>query len=70
MAEIQIERRPRSNGAAWALGVLLVLILLGAGWYFGMGPGTAVLDRDDAVEPVPSAPQTAPDGMAPPPARP
>ena len=39
MAEIQIERKTKS-GAGWLLGILLLFVLLGAGWYFTTGPGT------------------------------
>jgi hypothetical protein len=40
MAEIDIERKPKSGGWSWALGVLLLLVVAGAGWYFFMGPGS------------------------------
>ena len=39
MAEIQIERKKKGVGG-WVLGVLFLLVLLGAGWYYMMGPGT------------------------------
>lgn len=40
MAEIHLERKKGPGAGAWVLGILLVLVLLGAGWYFAMGPGT------------------------------
>ncbi len=38
MAEIQIERK-KKGGAGWLLGIILLFVLLGAGWYFTMGAG-------------------------------
>ena len=66
MAEIQVERKPRSH-AAWLLGLLLLVVLLGAGWYIATGPGVgATLDRGaDVEEPPASMPYTPPPPPAP-----
>jgi hypothetical protein len=57
MAEIQVERKPKSH-AGWLLGLLLLIAVLGAGWYFTMGPGagTGPLDDGPDLEPPASAP--------------
>jgi hypothetical protein len=82
MAEIQVERKPRSH-AGWLLGLLLLIAVLGAGWYFTMGPGagTGTLDEGTDLEPpasmpgpqapaqAPAEPSTPPPGTAPTPQR-
>ena len=65
MAEIQVERKPRSH-AGWVLGLLLLVAVLGAGWYFTMGPGAGTLDRDQGADMTP--PASMPGTQAPPPA--
>jgi hypothetical protein len=76
MAEIQVERKPRSH-AGWLLGLLLLVVLLGAGWYIATGPGigAARLEEGADVEeppasmpylpPPPPAPAPQPDGAEP-----
>ena len=39
MAEIQVERRKKSSATGWAIILLILVALVGAGWYFTMGPG-------------------------------
>jgi hypothetical protein len=82
MAEIQVERKPKS-GAGWLLGLLLLIAVLGAGWYFTMGPGagTGPLDEGPDLAPpasmpgrqapaqTPPAPGTPATGTAPAPQR-
>ena len=61
MAEIQVERKPRSH-AGLILGLLLLVAVLGAGWYFTMGPGAGTMDADgpDVVEEAPASSPSAP----------
>ena len=56
MAEIDIERKPRRSGLSWVMGVLLLLVVAGAGWYFFMGPGSYQGGLDPDEEPVESYP--------------
>ena len=70
MAEIQVERKPRSH-AGLLLGLLLLVAVLGAGWYFTMGPGVGTSPLDDGPdvqEPPASMPYTPPPSQAPAPA--
>jgi hypothetical protein len=39
MAEIQVERTKKSSATAWAIILVVLVAVLGAGWYFTMGPG-------------------------------
>jgi hypothetical protein len=43
MAEIQVERTKKSSATGWTIIVLVLVALLGAGWYFAMGPGAALV---------------------------
>ena len=59
MAEIQVERTKKGAGAGWLVGLLLLAVLVGAGWYFTMGPGreTSGVDLTPAgAQPAPRAP--------------
>ena len=64
MAEIQVERKPRSH-AGWLLGLLLLVAVLGAGWYFTMGPGAGTVQMNE--EPDMQPPASMPTRPAPPP---
>ena len=58
MAEIQVERKPKSH-TGWLLGLLLLVAVAAAGWYFMMGPGTGTVrlgDEPDIQAPPTSAP--------------
>ena len=66
MAEIQVERTRKSSAAGWAIIVLVLVAVLGAGWYFMMGPGvTTRPDMPGTVETnpqSPAAPTAGPEG--------
>ena len=68
MAEIQVERKPKSH-AGWLLGLLLLIAVLGAGWYFTMGPGAGAGTVDEGADTEPPAsmpgPQAPPQTPAP-----
>jgi hypothetical protein len=53
MAEIQVERRKKSSATGWAIIVIVLVALLGAGWYFTMGPGATTQPDLPGVEQVP-----------------
>jgi hypothetical protein len=67
MAEIDIERKRRQSNWPWALAVLLLLMVVGAAWYFtqpeNQRPGTPDLFSDSAgappATPAPTAPGTS-----------
>jgi hypothetical protein len=62
MAEIQVERRKRS-GMGRAIIALVVVVLLGAGWFFTMGPGATSGDLGPAT-PGAETPAPAPNNGA------
>lgn len=79
MAEIQVERRRTSSATGWTIIVLVLVALLGAGWYFTMGPGASTgadmeeLRPGGAAGSTPAAPTTGAEGTvtpAPPPSAP
>jgi hypothetical protein len=55
MAEIQVERRKKSSATGWAIILVVLVAVLGAGWYFTLGPGATT--RADLPGAVPEAPQ-------------
>jgi hypothetical protein len=57
MAEIQVERTKKSSAKGWVILIVLVA-LLGAGWYFMMGPGAAM--TADMMGPPPAPAPTTP----------
>lgn len=67
MAEIQVERKRSRAGAGWAVGLLLLVALLGAGWYFTMGPGAGTTIGDDPDIQSPAGGQYSPTGPSAPP---
>ena len=57
MAEIQVERTKKSGATGWVIIVLVLVALLGAGWYFMMGPGaTTNPDVPAATPPAQTTP--------------
>jgi len=57
MAEIQVERTKKSSATGWAIILVVLVAVLGAGWYFTLGPGaTARPDLPGAVEQAPEEP--------------
>jgi hypothetical protein len=58
MVEIQVERTSSSATKAWAIIALVLVALLGAGWYFTMGPGATT--RPDLPGAMPSGPSPEP----------
>lgn len=61
MAEIEIERRPRSNGWKWAILILVIAALAVAAWFVLQGDmltGTATPAAEETTETV--APPTTP----------
>ena len=72
MAEIQVERRSSSSAKGWAIILLVLVALLGAGWFYTMGPGaTTNPDLPPGVAPAEApavpAPTTEPPGTTAPP---
>ena len=65
MAEIQVERRKKSSATGWAIILFVLVALLGAGWYFTMGPGATT--NPDLPAATPGAGSGAEGGPAPPP---
>ena len=61
MAEIDIERKPRQSGWPWAIAVVLLLMVVGAAWYF-TGGGFDRGARPDVFQDSAAAPE----GPAPP----
>jgi hypothetical protein len=67
MAEIQVERKPQRH-TGWLVGLLLLVAVAAAGWYFTMGPGAGTVRLGDEPDlqapptsaPGPSAPASAP----------
>ena len=57
MAEIQVERTKKSSATAWAIVLVVLVAMLGAGWYFTMGPGATTRPDLPGTE---QAPVTAP----------
>jgi hypothetical protein len=69
MAEIQVERKPQHR-TGWLVGLLLLVAVLGAGWYFMMGPGVGTIplnEEPDVQEPPASMPYTPPPPQTQPP---
>lgn len=68
MAEIQVERRRTSSATGWTIIVLVLVALLGAGWYFTMGPGASPQADMEELRPggpatsIPAAPTTGAEG--------
>lgn len=68
MAEIQVERTRTRSATGWAILVGVLVALLGAGWYFVMGPGAttqADLAPAQSVEPT-AVPGPSPTAATPP----
>ena len=65
MAEIQVERRKKSSATGWAIILLILVALVGAGWYFTMGPGATTNPDLPAATQGPGS--GAEGGSAPPP---
>ncbi len=61
MAEIPIERRPRRSPVAWFIGIIIVLLVLAAIWYFWLYlPGAGASRGEPAVGTQPAPGATAP----------
>lgn len=58
MAEIQVERRRTSSATGWAILIVVLVALLGAGWYFVLGPGATT--RPDLGTTTPGGTTTTP----------
>ena len=58
MAEIQVERTKKSSATARVIIFLVIVALLGAGWFFMMGPGAG--QGADMTTPAVSEPQSPP----------
>ena len=57
MAEIQVERRKTNSATGWVVILVVLVALLGAGWYFMMGPGAST---GADIAPTNGAPAPAP----------
>ena len=65
MAEIQVERKPQSR-TGLVVAMLLLVAVLGAGWYFMMGPGAVPVGVDDGPDIQQPAPGSSPYSLPPP----
>jgi len=64
MAEIQVERTKKSRTTGWVVLFVVLVALLGAGWYFTMGPGATT--RPDLPGVAPAEAPAVPSPTTPP----
>ena len=52
MAEIDIQRKQKPSPLSWALGVILLVLVVGVGWYLADTPGVETLPWESDTDSI------------------